>query len=338
MLEKEGFEVHNAENIDPVLQEAFQQETRQSTKEGKSENVTTQQAGLAMEMVSGKPFEEVLGEIDKEIGKYDSKSFESTISEASMEKENHVGQPNINDAKVPCMSSKPANLSFSPREPLAEIPNPIVSHGWSKVEIEGICRDFGYTSVSRLWYKMSSMNQERANFHLVVDDHDAMFMKNLVRGHEEIHVYVEHPVDDLILVDEGEDIGENVQPLAMEQDLIVYYDGEGSEHDDHDNHDESEFYSFYDSDDMYANYDIDNNEDEPIEVDVEQVYSRKVGERPIIEEVNEDDTIKVDASQVYSRKVSKEHIIERPSEDFHVSDSSESGGSDLEDEAEVNPD
>ena len=64
----------------------------------------------------------------------------------------------------------------------------------------------------------------------------------------------------------------------MEQDLIGYYDGDGSEHDDHDNHDESEFYSCYDSDDMYANYDIDNNEDEPIEVDVEQVYSRRVGE------------------------------------------------------------
>ena len=84
------------------------------------------------------------------------------------------------------------------------------SDRWSKVEIEGICKDFGYTSVSRLWYKMLDMNQERENFHLVVDDHDAMFMKTLVRVHEEIHVYVEHLVDDLILVDEGEDIGEDV--------------------------------------------------------------------------------------------------------------------------------
>ena len=25
---------------------------------------------------------------------------------------------------------------------------------WSKVEIEGIYRDFGYTSISKLWYKM----------------------------------------------------------------------------------------------------------------------------------------------------------------------------------------
>ena len=35
---------------------------------------------------------------------------------------------------------------------------------WSKVEIEGICRDFGYTSVSRLWYKMPSIDQEMAAF------------------------------------------------------------------------------------------------------------------------------------------------------------------------------
>ena len=76
---------------------------------------------------------------------------------------------------------------------------------WSKVEIEGICRDFGYTSVSRLWYTMPGMNQERENFHLVINDDDAMYMTKLVKGYEEIHVYVEHPIDDHLLVDEGED-------------------------------------------------------------------------------------------------------------------------------------
>ena len=35
---------------------------------------------------------------------------------------------------------------------------------WSKVEIESICRDFGYTSVSKLWYKMPRMDQELATF------------------------------------------------------------------------------------------------------------------------------------------------------------------------------
>ena len=63
---------------------------------------------------------------------------------------------------------------------------------------------------------MTGMNQEMPNFHLVVNDHDAMFMENLIKGHEEIHVYVEHLVDDPILVDEGEDVGVGMQPLAVE--------------------------------------------------------------------------------------------------------------------------
>nr|POE64329.1 hypothetical protein CFP56_49869 [Quercus suber] len=73
---------------------------------------------------------------------------------------------------------------------------------WSKIEIEGICREFGYTSVSRIWYKMPGSDLERANFHLIVNDDDAMFMTDLVIGHEEIHVFLEHHVDNPILVDE----------------------------------------------------------------------------------------------------------------------------------------
>ena len=70
---------------------------------------------------------------------------------------------------------------------------------------------------------MPGMDQERANFHLVVDDYDVMYMTELVKGHEEIHVYVEHPIDDPILVDEGEDVSEGVQPLAVEQGPVGYY-------------------------------------------------------------------------------------------------------------------
>ena len=94
---------------------------------------------------------------------------------------------------------------------------------WSKVEIEGICRDFGYTSVSRLWYTIPGMDQERENFHFVVVDDDAICMTELVKGHEEIHVYVKHPIDDPILVDEEEDVSEGVQPLAVEQGPVGYY-------------------------------------------------------------------------------------------------------------------
>ena len=30
---------------------------------------------------------------------------------------------------------------------------------WSKVEIEAICKEFGYTFVNRLWYKMPGDNE-----------------------------------------------------------------------------------------------------------------------------------------------------------------------------------
>ena len=81
---------------------------------------------------------------------------------------------------------------------------------WSKTEIEGICREFEYTSISGIWYKMLGNDLERANFHLIVDDDDAMFMTDLVIGHEEIHVFLEHSVDNPILVDEGQHIGADV--------------------------------------------------------------------------------------------------------------------------------
>ena len=70
------------------------------------------------------------------------------------------------------------------------------------------------------------MDQKRAHFPLVVNDDNAMSTTDLVKGYEEIHVYVEYSIDDPILVDEGKDIGEDVQPLAVEQDLIGDYDGD----------------------------------------------------------------------------------------------------------------
>ena len=109
-----------------------------------------------------------------------------------------------------------------------------------------------------------------------------------------------------------------MQPLALEQDFIGYYENDdGSEHDDHDGDD---FYSFYDSDGMYANVQTFNNEDEL--------------------EVNADVPIEVAASQVGSRRVDKEPIIEHPPEVFHISDISDSvgsdgGGSGLEDDVEL---
>ena len=166
---------------------------------------------------------------------------------------------------------------------------------------------------------MPGVDQELTNFHLIVDDSDAMYLTELVRSHQDIHVYVEHPTHDPILVDEGQDAGEGVQPLALEQDFAGYYDNDdGSEHNDHDGDD---FYSFYDSGDIYANDQTFNNEDEL--------------------EVNVDVPTEVATSQVGSRRVYKELIIEHLPEVFRISDSSDSVGSDgersgLEDDVELN--
>ena len=46
-------------------------------------------------------------------------------------------------------------------------------------------------------------NEEGRRFQPINDDHDAMFMTNLVRGYGLIHVYVEHPVHDPILINGG---------------------------------------------------------------------------------------------------------------------------------------
>ena len=93
-------------------------------------------------------FEEVIGEIDKEIKKYDSKSFVSPSFGDSTRKENYVGHPRINEANVSCTSTYAAHLSLSPRVPLAEIPSSLVNHRyaegtWKRITRVGVAFDAG---------------------------------------------------------------------------------------------------------------------------------------------------------------------------------------------------
>ena len=198
---------------------------------------------------------------------------------------------------------------------------------WFKTEIEGICKEFRYTSVTRIWYKMPGSDLERANFHLIVNDGDAIFMTDLVINHGEIHVFLEHPMDNPILVDEGEHVGADVQPLAVKQNPL----GCGSNDEDNNSYNE-------DNDEDNNSY----NEDH-IEVEAEQAYSRRESNTLMVEEVDNDDFVKVDAVEVYSRRVGKEPMTQHPSEDKDGVDSSNSEGghdegSGLEDEDVVNPD
>ena len=192
---------------------------------------------------------------------------------------------------------------------------------------------------------MLGKDQERAKFHLIVDDHDVMFMTDLVMGHEKIHVFVEHLVDDPIPVDEGEDIGEDMQPLVVKQNLLGYYDDDGNDDDgseDADN-DENGVYGFYGSNDMYVSDKNYNNDNENlIELDAKQAYFKREGKTPTIKEADDDDIVEVDAAEVYSKRVGKGYLTQHPSKDKVVVDSSDSGGGDyggsgLEDEDIVNP-
>jgi len=186
--------------------------------------------------------------------------------------------------------------------------------------------------MSRLWYKMPGNDLERANFHLIVDDDDAMFMTDLVIGHEEIHVFIEHSVDNPILMDEGERIKADVQPLAVEQNLLGYGSNDDGSNDEGSDNSNS------------SSEDHNNDNEDPIEVNAKQAYSRRESNTPMVEEVD-DDVIEVDAAKVYSRRAGKEPMTQHPSEDKDPNKSSNSGsrggdgeGSGLENEDVMNPD
>ena len=68
------------------------------------------------------------------------------------------------------------------------------------MRLESICKQFGYTSVSMLWYRMPGVNLENASFHMIVNNNDAMLMAVLVSGYGEIDLFVEHPIDAIYLV------------------------------------------------------------------------------------------------------------------------------------------
>ena len=179
---------------------------------------------------------------------------------------------------------------------------------WSKVEIEGICKKFGYIAVGTIWFKMPSVNLEHANFHEVVDDDVAMFMTDIVHGHEQIHIYVDHLVDEPkeIVVEDIEPI-EVVQPSeepTVDQALDAIQVDDSVDYNDHDSYYEDEVDSKGDANDHY--YD-------PIKVDAAEFYYRRASKEPIIEEQHED-----------------------PVNDV-MENSTESRGSELEEELDLHP-
>jgi len=106
------------------------------------------QPELAKKKVSAESFEEVIGEIDKEIKKYDSKLPVSPGFGVGIGKENFMGQPSINEPNVSCPSVHATHLSPSTCVPLAEIPSFLVNHvhvegTWKRLTRIGVVLDVG---------------------------------------------------------------------------------------------------------------------------------------------------------------------------------------------------
>ena len=165
---------------------------------------------------------------------------------------------------------------------------------WSKVEIKSICREFGYTEVGKLWFKISGVNPKQSNFHQMVDDDAAMFMTDLVKGYGEIHVFVEHPMHEpleLPVVDfdslaarlPGSEL-EGVDAKALEvfvSDSVLQTDHyyEYAKYGDEEYR--PDFSQFGDHDNAeFTNVD----HGEPHEVDVEQVCARRAGKALVVDD------------------------------------------------------
>ena len=158
---------------------------------------------------------------------------------------------------------------------------------WSKVETESICREFGYTKVDKLWFKMSGVNLEQSNFHQVVDDDDAaMFMTNLVKGYREIHVFVEHlvheplelPVEDFKPLT-ARLLGNEVEGVDVKALEVFVSDSEYAEYGDEEY---SPDFSQFGGHDNAEFTNVDHGK--PYEVDAEQVCARRAGKAPIVDD------------------------------------------------------
>ena len=172
---------------------------------------------------------------------------------------------------------------------------------WSKVKIESICKEFGYTCVSRLWYTiLGEDDQEGRMFHLIKDDKDAMFMTGLVGGHGYIHVYVQHPVHDPILVNNGNgvtlDLVVEPEPKPKPEGYSfsdrepAYKEGDDFYHGD-DDFDGHQYFFGGDEDDR------DDRGRDDFDSDVEILGCKRPGKEPVVEEPQGDGAVTIDSNE-----------------------------------------
>ena len=133
-------------------------------------------------------------------------------------------------------------------------------------------------------------------FHLIKDDKDAMFMTTLVGGHGHIHVYVQHPVHDPILVNDGNGV---TLDLVVEPELEwynssdgkpTYEDGDDFYHGD-DDFDGQQYFYEGDEDDR------DDRGRDDSDSDFEILGCRRPGKEPVVEEPQGDGAVTTDSNE-----------------------------------------
>ncbi|KAI8573403.1 hypothetical protein RHMOL_Rhmol01G0274700 [Rhododendron molle] len=67
---------------------------------------------------------------------------------------------------------------------------------WSKLEVEDIVERLGYPKYKMLRYRIPELGLEEG-LRVVGTDKDAISMVEVVKGHEQIEIYVEHVIDEL---------------------------------------------------------------------------------------------------------------------------------------------
>ena len=133
---------------------------------------------------------------------------------------------------------------------------------------------------------MPGVNFEKSNFHQVVDDDAVMFMTDLVKGYEEIHVYVEHPVHEPleIPVEDFEPLaaklpGSEVEGVDAKALDVFVSDREYAEYGDEEY--KPDFSQFGGHDNAkFSNVD----HGEPHEVSTEQVSARRASKAPVVDD------------------------------------------------------
>nr|POE75005.1 hypothetical protein CFP56_65035 [Quercus suber] len=157
--------------------------------------------------------------------------------------------------------------------------------------------------IDRLWFKMLGVNPEHANFHQVVDDDAVVFMTDLVKGFEEIHVFSKHLVDEPL-----ELLVEDFKPLDVRQHgkEPEGVDAQALEFRGHDN-----------------------------EVDAEHVYAWRPGKEPVAKDQQQDP---VDEQTKESNKTEGSDLEDEPEmQPMNIGEESTDSWDNEVDEAEVEP-